>query len=105
MSSATEASKKRWNSISCFGPRGTSSATPLTVSVTAAAPFGSSLADHQGPLRSSRVNAERGDLDFFHRVAQLGQVRVSSRKNERFRAQRLCSRRNLHLKAAIRIEQ
>src|SRR6266478_2304875 len=64
MSSATEASKKRWNSISCFGPRGTSRANPLTVSVAAAAPFGSSLADHQGPLRSSRVNVERGDLVF-----------------------------------------
>src|SRR5882762_9673158 len=45
------------------------------------------------------------DLDFFHRVTQLGQVRMSSRKNERFRAQRLCSRRNLHLEAAIRIER
>src|ERR1700682_810879 len=57
MSSATEASRKRWNSRAGLEVAGKSTETPLTVNL-AAEPCGSKWSDHHVPVRSSSLNVE-----------------------------------------------
>src|SRR5712671_2716030 len=63
MSSATDASRKRWNSRSGAEEAGKSTETPLTVSL-ADELCCSTLSDHQVPARSSSANVDVGVFVF-----------------------------------------
>ncbi len=45
------------------------------------------------------------DVDFIHRAAKLGRVRMLRRSREGLRAERLCFRGKVHFEAAFRIER
>src|SRR2546429_5920776 len=66
-------------------------------------PFGSSLADHQGPLRSSRVNAERDDLVFQANSPARFSIWISSIARSEEHTSELQSR--LHLVCRLLLEK
>src|SRR6516162_3183722 len=67
ISSATDASRKRWNSLSGPDEAGKSNESPLTRSLEVE-PSCATLRDHDGPVRSTSLRAEREAL-VFHAIS------------------------------------